>query len=116
MRHGTIVRCRRDVKPQDWRSRRGPDAGGRPLHARRHPRLPRGCICGTPDDFAGLDSLASQILAFERHYNAAATPFGWKFTRTDLDQLLTGSPGTTLGNAPAPGSMMIPGELTGPTT
>src|SRR6516165_6040991 len=29
---------------------------------------------------------------------------------------LPGSPGTTPGNAPAPGSMMIPGELTGPTT
>jgi hypothetical protein len=76
---------------------------------------PRGCICGTPDDFAGLDSLASQILASERRYNAAATPFGWKFTRTDLDQLPTGSPGTTFGNAPAPGSMMTPDELTGAT-
>jgi len=37
----------------------------------------------------GWDSLASQILAFERHYNAAATPFGWESTRTDLGQLLT---------------------------
>ena len=43
----------------------------------------------TPDDFAGLDTLASQILAFEQHYNAAATPFDWKFTRTGLNQLLT---------------------------
>ena len=36
----------------------------------------RGCIRGFPGDFAGLDSLASQSLAFERHYNAVATPFG----------------------------------------
>ena len=42
----------------------------------------------TPDDFADLDILASQILAFEDHYNATARPFDWKFTRTDLNQLL----------------------------
>jgi hypothetical protein len=30
----------------------------------------------------------SRILAFEKHYNAAARPFGWRFTRTDLNQLL----------------------------
>ncbi len=33
--------------------------------------------------------LADQILAFEQHYNATARPFDWKFTRTDLNQLLT---------------------------
>ena len=43
----------------------------------------------TPDDFEDLDELAAQILAFENHYNAAARPFDWKFTRTDLNQLLT---------------------------
>jgi DDE superfamily endonuclease len=42
----------------------------------------------TPDDFEDLDELAAQILAFEKHYNAAARPFGWKFTRTDLNRLL----------------------------
>jgi hypothetical protein len=42
----------------------------------------------TPDDFEGLDELAARILAFEKHYNAAARPFGWRFTRTDLNQLL----------------------------
>ena len=42
----------------------------------------------TPDDFEGLDELAAQILAFEKHYNATARPFGWKFTRADLNQLL----------------------------
>jgi hypothetical protein len=42
----------------------------------------------TPDDFEDLDELAAQILAFEKHYNTAARPFGWKFTRTDLNRLL----------------------------
>jgi hypothetical protein len=42
----------------------------------------------TPDDFEDLDELATQILAFEKHYNAAARPFDWKFTRTDLNHLL----------------------------
>lgn len=41
----------------------------------------------TPDDFEGLDELAEQIIAFENHYNAAR-PFDWRFTRTDLNQLL----------------------------
>jgi transposase len=43
----------------------------------------------TPDDFGDLDGLAEQILAFERHYNATARPFDWRFTRTDLNHLLT---------------------------
>jgi transposase len=42
----------------------------------------------TPDDFEDLGELAAQILAFERHYNAAVRPFDWKFTRTNLSQLL----------------------------
>ena len=42
----------------------------------------------TPGDFGDLDNLAAQILAFEKHYNATARPFGWKFTRTDLNRLL----------------------------
>lgn len=43
----------------------------------------------SPDDFEDLDELATQILAFEKHYNAAARPFDWRFTRTNLNQLLT---------------------------
>jgi hypothetical protein len=55
----------------------------------------RGCICGTPDDFVGLDSLANHILAFEQHYNAAATPFGWNSPGPISTSYLPGSPGTT---------------------
>src|SRR5262249_42282454 len=42
----------------------------------------------TPDDFEGPDELPAQTLAFEKHSNAAARPFDWRFTRTDLNQLL----------------------------
>ncbi len=42
-----------------------------------------------PDDFADLGILASQILAFEKRYNASARPFDWKSTRTDLNRLLS---------------------------
>ncbi|WP_327092550.1 transposase [Nonomuraea sp. NBC_01738] len=42
----------------------------------------------TPDDFEDLDELAARILAFETHDNAAARPFDWRFTRTDLNRLL----------------------------
>jgi hypothetical protein len=42
----------------------------------------------TPNDFASLDELSQRILEFERHYQAIAKPFEWRFTRKDLAQLL----------------------------
>jgi hypothetical protein len=41
----------------------------------------------SPSDFTGLDQIRDRPAAFDR-YNAIATPFSWKFTRTDLDDLL----------------------------
>ena len=41
-----------------------------------------------PADFADLDTLAQRLIDFETRYNAAAAPFDWRFTRTDLDDLL----------------------------
>jgi hypothetical protein len=41
-----------------------------------------------PDDFEDLDEIATQIIAFENHYNTVARPFDWKFTRADLNQFL----------------------------
>jgi DDE superfamily endonuclease len=41
----------------------------------------------TPNDFADLDTLEKQLLAFGRRYEQIATPFQWKFTRDDLDRL-----------------------------
>jgi hypothetical protein len=41
----------------------------------------------TPNDFADLDTLEQQLLAFGRRYQQIAQPFQWKFTRADLDHL-----------------------------
>jgi hypothetical protein len=41
----------------------------------------------TPDDVDGLATLAERIEAFEERYNAAATPFDWKFNIDDLHRL-----------------------------
>jgi transposase len=41
-----------------------------------------------PVDVADLDELAARLTAFEPRYNAAARPFNWRFTRTDLDDLV----------------------------
>jgi len=43
----------------------------------------------TPDDFPDLPTLAERIMAFEARYNTAAKPFDWRFTRKDLNRLLT---------------------------
>jgi DDE superfamily endonuclease len=53
----------------------------------------------TPNDFADLDTLEHHLLAFGRRYEQIAAPFQWKFTRTDLHQLLAkaaASPPTSL--------------------
>jgi transposase len=42
----------------------------------------------TPNDFTGLDQIRDRLAAFEVRYNAIARPFSWKFSRTDLQDLL----------------------------
>jgi hypothetical protein len=42
----------------------------------------------TPNDFAHLQELEAQILAFQMHYQTIAKPFEWKFTREDLHRVL----------------------------
>jgi hypothetical protein len=42
----------------------------------------------TPNDFVDLEEVEQRLLAFERRYEAAATPFEWKFTRQDLRDLM----------------------------
>ena len=42
-----------------------------------------------PNDFADLASLERAILNFERYYSEIAEPFEWRFTRADLNRLLT---------------------------
>jgi hypothetical protein len=41
-----------------------------------------------PNDFTDLSQIRGRLAAFETRYNAIARPFGWKFTRTDLHDLL----------------------------
>ena len=43
----------------------------------------------TPNDFANFDELAEGLLAFGEHYEQLAKPFSWKFTRHDLERLLS---------------------------
>jgi transposase len=42
----------------------------------------------TPNDFTSLDQIRERLDAFEVRYNTIARPFSWKFTRTDLHDLL----------------------------
>ena len=43
----------------------------------------------TPNDFASLSELQERILGFQHYYESVASPFQWKFTRTDLARLMT---------------------------
>ncbi len=42
----------------------------------------------TPADFASVKELKDRLLCFQRHYQKAARPFEWHFTRRDLTKLL----------------------------
>lgn len=41
-----------------------------------------------PNDFTDLDQIRDRLRTFEARYNATAQPFQWKFTTTDLEDLL----------------------------
>ncbi|ARH89159.1 hypothetical protein STRMOE7_01125 [Streptomyces sp. MOE7] len=42
----------------------------------------------TPHDFTDLAQVGDRLRAFEDRYNVTAQPFQWKFTTSDLDDLL----------------------------
>jgi hypothetical protein len=42
----------------------------------------------TPNDISSLEDLEERLLGFQNHYEEAAQPFEWKFTRRDLAELL----------------------------
>ncbi|MFE8950270.1 transposase [Streptomyces sp. NPDC007856] len=44
----------------------------------------------SPNDFTDLDEVRNRLRAFEDRYNAAAQSFQWRFTTSDLDDLLAG--------------------------
>jgi hypothetical protein len=37
---------------------------------------------GDPNDFYDLADIAARLAAFEEHYNLAARPFNWRYTKT----------------------------------
>ena len=43
----------------------------------------------SPNDFTDLDKIIARLAQFETRYNQTAQPFKWKFTTTDLADLLT---------------------------
>ena len=42
----------------------------------------------TPSDFVDLAEVEQRLLGFQRRYQQTAQPFDWRYTRSDLDQLL----------------------------
>ncbi|MGW3199142.1 IS630 family transposase [Streptomyces sp. NPDC001118] len=42
----------------------------------------------SPNDFTDVAQVGDRLRAFEDHYNATAQPFQWRFTTSDLDDLL----------------------------
>ena len=42
----------------------------------------------TPNDFADLNDVEARLLAFQNYYEQIASPFEWKFTTADLNDLL----------------------------
>ncbi len=43
----------------------------------------------TPNDFPSLQALEERILGFQKYYEQIAKPFEWKFTRKDLNELIS---------------------------
>lgn len=41
-----------------------------------------------PNNFTDTDQIRDRLAAFETRYNTVARPFNWKFTRSNLDDLL----------------------------
>jgi hypothetical protein len=42
----------------------------------------------SPNDFTNLAEVEDRLLVFEKRYNDTAKPYRWKFTRSDLNDLL----------------------------
>jgi len=43
----------------------------------------------SPNDFPDLETLEHRLLGFQTYYETIAKPFKWKFTRDDLNQILS---------------------------
>ncbi|MFE2473703.1 hypothetical protein [Streptomyces mirabilis] len=74
----------------------------------------------SPDDFTGLSKFRDRLRAFEDRYNATAQPFQWRFTTSDLDELLARLDRHTLDrqeeSSARPAARSTPERLRAPTT
>ena len=43
----------------------------------------------TPNEFSDLSAIETALLAFESRYEEYARPFEWKFTKEDLERVLS---------------------------
>jgi hypothetical protein len=43
----------------------------------------------TPNDFPSIQVLEERIIGFQHHYEQIAKPFEWKFTRNDLNRIVS---------------------------
>ena len=46
----------------------------------------------TPNDFEDLKTLEQNLMDFQLHYEKIAKPFKWKFTKEDLNKVLSKLP------------------------
>ncbi|MET7801804.1 transposase [Streptomyces decoyicus] len=65
----------------------------------------------SPNDFTDLTQIRDRLRAFEDRYNTAAQPFQWKFTTSDLDDLLAARPTPRILHRP--GSLNNPRRTSG---
>ncbi|MEV8312178.1 transposase [Streptomyces flavidovirens] len=65
-----------------------------------------------PNDFTDLAEVRNRLRRFEDRYNATAQPFQWKFTTSDLDDLLARLDRHT--HRPTPRILRRPGRLINP--
>ncbi len=73
----------------------------------------------SPNDFTDLDVVQKRLTDFEARYNHAAQPFKWKFTTSDLADLLERldrREQTPTTDSLQPRASLTPDELTNPTT
>jgi hypothetical protein len=55
----------------------------------------------TPNDFYDLADVRDRLEAFQDHYNFAARPFNWRYTKKDLNDLLNRLAAHDAGPLPA---------------
>jgi len=71
-----------------WVMDNGSSHRGQASIARLQKTWPTIVTVHTPNDFTSLAEVEDRLLRFQSHYEQAATPFHWTFTRQDLANLM----------------------------